>query len=1090
MVQALLHPVAFFRIRAYGPKKNEKSEPPFGEALAHDLVGLSISGGGIRSATLSLGILQGLAQRGLLKHIDYLSTVSGGGYIGSWLTSWIYRIATEGGVTAPQALADVQSNLVPDGDPNDPAREPIHQLRRYSNYLTPDVSLLNADTWTLAAIWARNTLLNLVIVIFLLGVLLILPRFARLFLGLITAFMPSIAAWLPTLSLLAAECWLAGACLLISVPVIAYSLNKAGRDQGGGADQKDVQRWVVLPLVIAAAALAEWLLRVPSLFNDKWQLIPSFIPAAIYCIFALFGNFLGCFKNLRARTWKVPLQPLLFPIGFVLLVFFSYLAGLFTAAMFHLLGILANAESGSDWLRWAALCLGPPLVLSIFALGTTLQAGLMGHDVPDASREWMGRLRAWTLIYSGAWLAIVGISVYGPWVIYQVGSTGSLSLGAIWGAVSASGLFAGKAEDTGGQHAPPGTDWKSMGLDAVAKAAPYVFVLGFATLIALGIHELVSPPPSACPAVSQPTTITLASTPDPVSLTVGRKPEPENHFTRFKCSYFSALNGAHTGYPWSIHSLANIDFYNLGSLFWLALLGGLLLAWRVDINDFSMHHFYKNRLVRCYLGASRKRRDRHPNPFTGFDGGDDHPLADFAERKDYCGPYPILNGALNLAGDTDLAWQERQAASFVFTPLYCGYDKSQIQREAEDPDLLNPKLAANAYTPTKTFAYDRGIGVGTAMGISGAAANPNSGYHTSPAVAFLLTIFNARLGWWLGNPARYGKADNPGPKFGLTYLITELFGLASANKAYVNVSDGGHFENLGIYELVKRRCRYIIACDGEQDGEMKFEGLAGAIRKCRTDFGVEIDIDVEQLGLKDGFSNAHCVVGRIKYPEESAFACLLYFKASLTGNEDTDVLQYHSTHPAFPHQSTTDQWFDESQFESYRKLGVHIAESALSSLAKTLDDEYPDEVAYSADKENLFRDLRDFLYPPSDAIKKSFTKHTGHYMKLIEEIAKTNDVAYLDAAILGKWLEFPLMSRNTREGRYLCVSFLQLMENVYLDLQLDDPTQRDHPHNAGWLTLFRKWANQDAFKDAWKIAGETYGNRFRKFYLSLIDKDS
>jgi hypothetical protein len=56
-----------------------------------ELLGLALSGGGIRSATINLGILQGLARRGLLPRFDYLSTVSGGGYIGSCIDSWIIR---------------------------------------------------------------------------------------------------------------------------------------------------------------------------------------------------------------------------------------------------------------------------------------------------------------------------------------------------------------------------------------------------------------------------------------------------------------------------------------------------------------------------------------------------------------------------------------------------------------------------------------------------------------------------------------------------------------------------------------------------------------------------------------------------------------------------------------------------------------------------------------------------------------------------------------------------------------------------------------------------------------------------------------
>lgn len=1067
VARSLRRGIAFVRNLVVGQKPPEAGEPPYAEALSRDLVGVSISGGGIRSATLSLGILQGMAAKGLIRHIDYLSTVSGGGYIGSWLIAWMRRIAGPT-VSAKAALDHVESTMIPDWpDPDNEDREPIHQLRRYSNYLTPDISFLQADTWTLAAIWTRNTILNLSIIVFGIAVLLLVPRFAVLVRHLIS---PE--------TLLSADSHLAGILLVIAALVIGFNLLMVGRGEARGAGQSGVQAFIVVPAILAAAAITEWMLRRPDLFVKDWLLIPSIVAGVLYLIVAWTAGFPGCFVAQNRRSlpgW------MLWLLGYVLAIFASALAGLLTAAFMHGLALLLQTIPAS-WEKWAAFCLGPPMVLWVLSLGMTLQIGLMGHDLPDASREWLGRLRAWTLIYSGGWLLLTGISIYGPYALYWAGSTTSISLGAVWSAITATGLFAGASEKTAGAGSA-GIDWKGLCLEAVTKLAPYVFMLGFATLIAFGIHELVSPKAVVGAAQTQARSITLSGTPEPVTLTVGEKPKPAGHFEARREAYPNDLTNAAIGY-WSV---SNIDFFNLGSLFLLAAVGGMILSWRVDINDFSMHHFYKNRLVRCYLGASR--RDRRPDPFTGFDDRDDIPLAEFAGQQ-YCGPYPIINGALNLAGGTALAWQERKAASFVFTPRNCGYNKPQIDKESNNPKKTGPFLSENGYTPTGTFAYEQGIKIGTAMGISGAAANPNAGYHTSPAVAFLLTIFNVRLGWWLGNPARLGKEDNPGPAFGLTYLITELFGLASSDKAYVNVSDGGHFENLGIYELVRRRCRYIITCDGEQDGDLKFEGLASAIRKCRTDFGVGIDIDADQIRLKNGFSHAHCVVGRIRYPHDDRPAYLLYLKSSLTGNEDTDVLQYRSTHPEFPHQSTADQWFDESQFESYRKLGVHIVDSAFGVGGRPLEDRYTSSWSYRKAKGELFQALWEKLYPPSDAIQKSFTKHADDYTKLVDEIAKGANTTYLDGTIFSKWAASLPAAPNTREGRYRCISFLQLVENVYLDLQLDDPIQRDHPHNAGWLTLFRQWAVSDAFRDAWTIAEQTYGKRFQEFYKGLIDQES
>ena len=250
---------------------------------------------------------------------------------------------------------------------------------------------------------------------------------------------------------------------------------------------------------------------------------------------------------------------------------------------------------------------------------------------------------------------------------------------------------------------------------------------------------------------------------------------------------------------------------------------GLMFSYRVDINAFSMHHFYKNRLVRAYLGASHD--DRKADWFTGSIPTTTcvwpswiTPKPRTSEPK-YAGPYPILNCALNLVGGKDLAWQERKAESFVFTPKYCGFDL--------DRAVLNKSKMgyAEAYAPTTAFYRDdEGPLLGMAMAISGAAANPNMGQATSPASAFLLTVFNARLGWWVGNPRNRKSASRPGPPFGLAYTARELTGSTDDEKPYVNVSDGGHFDNLGVYELIRRGCRYIIACDAGQDGEFNVSG--------------------------------------------------------------------------------------------------------------------------------------------------------------------------------------------------------------------------------------------------------------------------
>ena len=153
-------------------------------------------------------------------------------------------------------------------------------------------------------------------------------------------------------------------------------------------------------------------------------------------------------------------------------------------------------------------------------------------------------------------------------------------------------------------------------------------------------------------------------------------------------------------------------------------------------------------------------------------------------------------------------------------------------------------------------------------------------------------------------------------------MLKELFGLTDDESGFVYLSDGGHFENLGLYELVKRRCRFIVACDAGQDEDMKFDDLGNALRKIRVDLGTDVTIDVGPL--LDG--KKHCALGRIIYHTgdgREEYGDLIYIKASLCGKEPADVRNYKALHKEFPHQTTADQWFDEDQFESYRMLGLH-----------------------------------------------------------------------------------------------------------------------------------------------------------------------
>ena len=194
-----------------------------------------------------------------------------------------------------------------------------------------------------------------------------------------------------------------------------------------------------------------------------------------------------------------------------------------------------------------------------------------------------------------------------------------------------------------------------------------------------------------------------------------------------------------------------------------------------------------------------------------------------------------------------------------------------------------------------------------------------------------MAIFNVRLGWWTGNPRNptFWKEYAPG----IWYLLAELFAHTTDSDRYIYLSDGGHFENLGIYELVRRRVRFIICSDADADPSFAFQDLGNAIEHCRADFGVEIHMHAQQdfkLSDQPPFRLAHYALGEIFYPGQEAKGILLYVKSSLTNDEPADVLGKRAADPAFPHDTTANQFFNESMFESYRALGEHMMDYVLT----------------------------------------------------------------------------------------------------------------------------------------------------------------
>ncbi|RMD96580.1 MAG: hypothetical protein D6814_11125 [Calditrichaeota bacterium] len=338
---------------------------------------------------------------------------------------------------------------------------------------------------------------------------------------------------------------------------------------------------------------------------------------------------------------------------------------------------------------------------------------------------------------------------------------------------------------------------------------------------------------------------------------------------------------------------------NMGIYLATALLF-LYVRWAMDVNATSVHSFYRDRLSKAFLFFVNQAGDQIiPNDaqsLTSLSGPNTR------------APYHLLNVTLNLQGSDDPNLRGRDADFFIFSKHFSGGFRTGF---CPTPDLEK---------------VDPHLNLATAMAISGAAVAPNSGSTTIKPLVFILTLLNLRLGYWVPNPMVMAKSKKLFLKRVKTeYLLKELFSRVNEDSWFVNVTDGGHLENLGIYELLRRRCRLIIASDAEADVNLEFGGLSKLIRYARIDLAIEIDINLDEIRKgKNGLSQQHWTVGKIDYGHGQT-GYLIYMKSSLTGNEEEYVKAYKARNPDFPHESTADQFFDEAQFEVYRALGYHIA---------------------------------------------------------------------------------------------------------------------------------------------------------------------
>lgn len=324
---------------------------------------------------------------------------------------------------------------------------------------------------------------------------------------------------------------------------------------------------------------------------------------------------------------------------------------------------------------------------------------------------------------------------------------------------------------------------------------------------------------------------------------------------------------------------------------------GAVLFLTFSVNSTSLHHYYRTKLAKAFL-LDAKAEPTRPMMMTDFR----------AERA----MFPIINCSLNVPNSKTPEMRGRQADLFSFTPVSAGAN-----------------LIGHSAMASWESVNGKQLDLATVMALSGAAVSPQMGLKTSRYGSFWLTLLNLRLSLWLKNPrskAHLKLFPN------IWNLQKELFASADENGAFLNISDGGHIENLGVYELLRRRCRFIVAVDGENDSHMTFHALTNLQRLAYIDHGIVIDANLDDLRIgENGLSRSHFRFCRIRYPSgaedrSEEIGYLIYLKLSLTGNEGEFIRRYKFDEPAFPHHSTANQFFTEVQFEAYRALGEHVGD--------------------------------------------------------------------------------------------------------------------------------------------------------------------
>lgn len=905
-----------------------------------DLVGLALSGGGIRSAAFCLGVLQALnvtpsskppPKQGvagqqppptpppptLLERVDYLSTVSGGGYIGCSLAGSLSNRG--GGFPFASNIEGAELDF-------------IKHIRDNSNYLFPNGLL---DFFPNFAIYLRGLSANCVIVLPLILAFaaftiycspasdnLLEPRFfAKIFGKSLAAIFGSFAFTKLVLSVLVLL------LLVWGLSSIVYRVTAALLWRIVIGFVRSAWNW----LKQRTGPLWEWLgdirAKTWSWLDTAQKALPSFMSPIIRIVGSASDAKAARLSEVDSRWAKFgsamlivlavcvfcELQPLVLHSLFERAAEFEKAAAAARAA--------AETAAQAKQPAPAPVPPDPNFYVSIFVAVLTAIASIVGllADKLEKVSKYFSQV-------SGVMARIIGGS--SRLIIYLASAALPLTLWILYLLIS----FWGIASPIFGERKFAAPDW----------------LFGLASSLNGGLHSLIEH--------------------------VGFVKWAYDHVAFVKWAY-DILHGIPILSPlidWIIRLVDAVlktvigATSAVGGLYLLVAVILFVLSMLPTINANSLHRLYRDRLSNAFIfyeptpsawttfmrtrlvsrladffqrlvpgekGWKKKRADEAERDDTKIRGLDKYKLTELQARFS---PYLIVNTALNIQGSKYVNRRGRNADFFLFSRNYTGSE-------------------ATGYVATGVMeGVTPDLNLATAMAVSGAAASSNMGSRTIRSLAPTLTILNIRLGYWLRNPhAALGgivSAIARAMETANYYVFKEMFGQLSELSYNVYLTDGGHIEHLGIYQLLKRHCKLIIVVDAEADAAMNFGSFVTLQRYARIDLGVRIDLpwqEIRTATLDTGKSIAenspdvptfahagpHCAVGVIEY-SETEYGFLFYIKSSMSGDENDYIIDYKRRNPAFPHETTEDQMFSEEQFEVYRALGFHAAYGAFSSNDK------------------------------------------------------------------------------------------------------------------------------------------------------------